>query len=570
VIAKLLVVSAVWLVISVVLAGVGALVRRGFGSRAVDESELFFDWWIGWATTVAFLLAWHLALAITVWAWVPIAVAGATGAWMARKDWTRALQPVLEGRSGLAGLLVLALLAVAALTLGPERQYDTALYHLQSVRWAQAYPVLPGLANVDSRFAMNSSFFLFGALVETVQIGGKSLRLAAGVLFLPIIVQGIVTFHAAVIGRRKMDSLQWFQVLVIPVALWQARQYSSSLSPDGVMFVLTVVLSAELLGILRRNEDAPEGIESAADWNFRLFGIVLLAVTGATVKISFAIFGAVVAIVALWQWSKIPTSKRALVPRIIVPAIIVAALWMVHGVILSGYVAYPSPVGSFPVDWRLPPSVVKGQAEWMVAWARSPGMHPRDIIGNNEWLGRWVANTVRDRDVIAVAFTLILAGALRIGSRRVRQQSTDPAPPNAFIFLLPSLVALAVWFVTAPAIRFTLGPLWVIAVGMLALSAARAGYLSLGERRARIAARGTVMLVLGTAFTLGLIEADSTPASRPVKPMTTLSGLTIYVPVKGDQCGDAPLPCSSDPPDVRLELRQPGTLAKGFRVRFSE
>jgi hypothetical protein len=344
VIAKLLVVSAIWLVISVILAGVGALVRRAFGSRPADESDLFFDWWIGWAVTVAFLLAWHLALAITVWAWFPIAVAGATGAWIARKDWARAVQPVLQRRSWLAGLIVLAWLAIAALTLGPERQYDTALYHLQRVRWAQVYPVLPRLANVDFRFAMNSSFFLFGALVETIQIGGRSLRLAAGLLFLPLIIQGIVTLHAAVIGQRKMDSLRWFHVLMIPVALWQARQYSSSLSPDGVMFVLSVVLSAELLRILRRNEALPEGIETEADWNYRLFGIVLLAVTGATVKISFAIFGAVVAGVALWQWSKTPTRQRAVLTRVIVTAIFVSALWMVHGIILSGYVAYPSPL----------------------------------------------------------------------------------------------------------------------------------------------------------------------------------------------------------------------------------
>jgi hypothetical protein len=170
--------------------------------------------------------------------------------------------------------------------------------------------------------------------------------------------------------------------------------------------------------------------------------------------------------------------------------------------------------------------------------------------------------------VIAVAFTLILAGALGVASRGSRQRSTDPTPLNAFIFLLPSLFALAVWFVTAPAIRFTLGPLWVIAVGMLALSAARAGYLSLVERRASTAMRATLLLVLAMAFTIGLVESDSAAASRLVSPITTLSGL-INVPAKGDQCGDAPLPCSSQPPNERLELRQPGTLAKGFRIGYS-
>jgi hypothetical protein len=571
-------VSAVWLVLSLLLCGLGALVRRALRSRVADESDLFFDWWIGWALTVVFLLAWHLALAITVWTYVPIAVAGVTGASMARKDWKRALQPALQGRATLAALFVLAWLAVAALALGPDRNYDTALYHLQSVRWAQAYPVVPGLANIQSRFAMNSSFFLFGALVETVQIGGRSLRLAAGIVFLPPIVQGIVTVHAAVMRcQRKMDLLQWFQVLMIPVMLWQARQYASALSPDGVVFVLAVVVSAELLRIPCRDKQPPDGNESGMDWDYRIFGIVLLAVIGVTVKVSFAIFGAAATAVALWRWSRVPltitgssrqggTSRWGLFTRISVPAIFVATLWMVHGVIMSGYIAYPSAIGSFPVDWRLPPSVVQGEADWIISWARSPGMHPREVIGNYDWLPRWLAKTSRDRDVIAVALTLALAGALRIGGRRQRQQSTDPAPPRACMFLLPSLLYVGVWFVTAPAIRFTLGPLWVIAVGTLALSAARSSHLPLDERRARIAVHGVLVFILGAACTIGLNKSPSAPSLYPVKRMTTLSGLTVYVPVAGDQCGDAPLPCSSVPPDQRLELRHPGTLANGFRI----
>src|SRR6476620_1883923 len=71
------------------------------------------------------------------------------------------------------------------------------------------------------------------------------------------------------------------------------------------------------------------------------------------------------------------------------------------------------------------------------------------------------------------SLAIVLAGGLAVARPRSREPSTDPTLSNAFIFLVPSLVALAVWFVAAPAIRFTLGPLWVIAIGTLALSAAR-------------------------------------------------------------------------------------------------
>ena len=565
VIAKLLVVSAAWLVVSVLFGGVGALVRRVFGSPAIDESDVILDWWIGWAFTVAFLLAWHLALAITTLTWIPIAVAGATGAWMARKDWTRATQPVLRGGMWLAVTLVVAWLAVAALTFGPERQYDTALYHLQSVRWAQAYPVVPGLANLDTRFAMNSTFFLFGALVETVRVGDTNLRLAAGLLFLPLIVQGIIALYAGVMARGKMDVRRWFQILMMPVALWQARQYSSSLSPDGVVFVLSVVLSAELLRILYRDERVTERHEVEVEWDYRLFGILLLVVTGITVKVSFAAFGFAVAAIALWKWSSVRSSRWIPLTRIVAPAILVAAVWIIHGVILSGYVAYPSPTGSFPVDWKVPHSVVERERDWIVAWARSPGIYPQVVIGNYDWLGRWLANTAGDRDVIAVICTLVAAVLLRIGNRQ-QERSTDPDRWNAFVFLLPSLLAVGVWFPSAPAIRFTIGPLWVIAVGTLALSAAGSRRLLLDSQQARVIARSALVFVLASACAVGLRESRSAGSPRPLKRVTTLSGFLVNVPAGGDQCGDAPLPCSSHAPNQRLELREPGSIAKGFRV----
>ncbi|MDP9179637.1 MAG: hypothetical protein M3O61_18345, partial [Gemmatimonadota bacterium] len=72
--------------------------------------------------------------------------------------------------------------------------------------------------------------------------------------------------------------------------------------------------------------------------------------------------------------------------------------------------------------------------------------------------------------------------------------------------------------------------------------------------------------MLAAAFAVALSEPVRRPAGRLVRPVTTPSGLSVYLPVSGDRCGDAPLPCSSKPPDERLELRDRGTLARGFRI----
>ncbi|HYN80934.1 MAG TPA: hypothetical protein VES88_05480 [Gemmatimonadaceae bacterium] len=574
---EILVLAAAWLLLSLVFCGVGALVRRAFRSRVVDESDVFFDWWIGWGLVIIFLLGWHLAMPVNAWAFVPITIVGLAGASVALKDWKRAVQPSLRNPVALSSLVALAWLTVAAMAVGPDRQYDTGLYHLQSVRWAQAYPVVPGLANVDGRFGTNSSFFLFAALTDAVRIHGTTLRLAAGLMFLPVIVQGILRVHAAVTGRQKMGPVGWFQTMMVPVTLWQARQYASSMSPDGVVFLLTVVVSAELLRLLGTERRASDENLSESDWDYRVFEIILLMAIAVTVKVSLAIFAVGAVALALWNWwtpraASSPSvahgssARGRRLARMILPAILAGVLWIAHGVMLSGYIAYPSAIGYLPVDWRTPASIIRSDADWIFAWARSPGMDPREVLANQDWVQRWLAATARDRDVVGAAFALALGVALAFANRRRRRRLTNPAAARAYIFLLPSVLFLAFWLFTAPAVRFAIGPLWVVAIGVLALSVAASGDERLNEVRLRKLVPAGLGVMLATACAVALSEPVRRPSRRLVKPITTLSGLSVYLPVSGDRCGDAPLPCSSKPPDERLELRDRGTLAKGFRI----
>jgi len=572
---KILVLAGGWLVLSVLFCGVGALVRRVFHSRVADESDVFFDWWIGWGVVVIFLLAWHLAMPVNAWTYVPITVAGLAGASVALKDWKRAVPAPPSNPVVLMSLVGLAWITVAAMALGPDRQYDTGLYHLQSVRWAQAYAVVPGLANIDGRFGTNSSFFLFAALTDGIRIQESTLRLAAGLMFLPVIVQGTLRLHGAVTGRQKMDSVGWFQTLMVPVTLLQARHYASSMSPDGVIFLLTLVVSAELLRILSKERKSPDQNLSESEGDYRVFGIILLTAIAVTVKVSVAIFAIGAVALAVWKWwrpTASPTAnargsgaRGARLSGMLLPAILAAILWIANGVVLSGYIAYPSTIGSFPVDWRTPASVIRSDADWIFAWARSPGMDPRAVLTNRDWIPRWLAATARDRDVLGAAFALALGAALAFVRRRQRAH-TDPAGPLAYIFLLPCIFFMVFWLFTAPAIRFAIGPLWVIGIGALAISVAASGVPPLNELRMRNLLPAGLGLVLFAFFAVALSETGRPASSARVRPIATPSGLSVYLPVSGDRCGDAPLPCSSKPPEKGLELRDPGTFEKGFRI----
>ena len=77
------------------------------------------------------------------------------------------------GRALLCGFLVLLF------AYGSSRGYmhfDTGLYHTQSIRWIEEYGVVPGLANLHSRFGYNSAAFALCALYGGADGGAHALR----------------------------------------------------------------------------------------------------------------------------------------------------------------------------------------------------------------------------------------------------------------------------------------------------------------------------------------------------------------------------------------------------------
>lgn len=60
--------------------------------------------------------------------------------------------------------------------------YDTGLYHAQSIRWIEEYGAVPGLGNLHSRLAYNSSSFCLSAFYSMAFLGGQSYHCCAGFL----------------------------------------------------------------------------------------------------------------------------------------------------------------------------------------------------------------------------------------------------------------------------------------------------------------------------------------------------------------------------------------------------
>ena len=74
--------------------------------------------------------------------------------------------------------------------------YDTGLYHAQAIRWIEEYGVVPGLANLHSRFGYNSASFALSAFFSETWLIGRPMHCVAGffaLLCLLCIASGNIT-----------------------------------------------------------------------------------------------------------------------------------------------------------------------------------------------------------------------------------------------------------------------------------------------------------------------------------------------------------------------------------------
>jgi hypothetical protein len=249
-------------------------------------------------------------------------------------------------------------------------------------------------------------------------------------------------------------------------------------------------------------------------------------------------------------------------------------VWCLESVVLSGAPLYPSTIGYIHVGWAIPIEKVAEEAKWVYSWARQPGTHPSNVLGNWNWLRPWfsrlLSNSTADVVMPVGVSGLFCAITVAIGcfKRESRLRCSEWA------ILLPSLIGLIYWFFTAPDPRFAHALFFVTAMCsiLLFLSSVK----NIDGKLIFFVALSVILAFAYLAFgryvmrDKGAITSISTSGWYPVKnvPLVakiTFFGLSVYTPKTGDQCWDSPLPCTPYLND-RLRLRNPHDMASGFTV----
>jgi hypothetical protein len=413
---------------------------------------------------------------------------------------------------------------------------------------------------------LNSTWHPLQALFSFSFLVPTGLRPLNGLLLVLVLAQGFASVIALARGDMRPSRLM-SAALILP-ALFYFQRFISSPVTDTPAVLIAWLIWVAVLGRQERGKGPKVDRETAA-----LVGIAVFLVT---IKFS-ALPILLVVLIALGKPWRMRSSELGLLSAL---AAIILVPWVAHSVVLSGAMLFPLPwLPPLPVDWALASEdVLRGQYDWTVSWSRIPGRNPDEVLALStlEWGPVWwAALSAQHQGILAllilapVIFVLLLPRSWRM-LRRVL-----PAPGTYVLPLLAGYAGLGYWFFTAPDLRFGLGsivPTTILVIVPLVMA--------FHELTPRIA-RGVMLLGLGLApltslpghlddlVRLARTDRLLLPADHPgsTTRLQLLNGVPVLMPQSGDQCWNAPLPCTpSIPPGLILRCC---AREAGFRVSAS-
>lgn len=397
-----------------------------------------------------------LAMPLGLAAILIVAAGGIAIAWVINRS--DGLHIVLSSQLPVLGwaLLVLIGLAVLENSTHTPANPDTGIYHAQAIHWLEAYPAVPGLGNLHTRLAYNSSWLALNALFSLSFLGLRSFHLVSAALTMTAgidFARGAIDWYR---GQRTAANI--LRTIFLPLIFFVLGSQVSSPGTDlPVILILWIVLPAWL-------DALPEVKGSNLFREIILFAIV---VTLITVKLS------AVPVLLLAAWIGLRNSKNpATVWKMAGIAGVILLPWMARNIILSGYLIYPFPgVDWFNFDWKIPQEITRSEVLTIQAWARDPGAAVEEVLAKPffSWLQLWfIEKTANQKWILLGAGVSPIIFVLGLALAQTTKKLEQERLANLVSGFLTMLIGAVYWLFTAPDIRFGYGFLLAL-IGMAVL-----------------------------------------------------------------------------------------------------
>lgn len=448
-------------------------------------------------------------------------------------------------------LVFLFVISLENVTHAPTN-LDTGLYHAQTIRWFETYRIVPGLGNLQLRYAFNSSWLVLNSAFSMAFLGLRSFRLMNGLIFLTSMYYFAGGINNLFHGQMTVSGV--LKILFLPLGFYLLSSDISSVGNDMPVTLLTWVILLLWL----------EDIESPTSSSIRLFVVFILCVYSITVKLSSAPI-LLFALFILIEYLRRKEWKLALSLALVGGVILLP--WLIRSVILSGHLVFPqSQIDIFSVDWKMPKEQVDLAVQGVLGLARvGNSWRPSMDLSFWQWFPDWFDDLTLNRQAMVV-----FAAFSPIPMLAVRYRRPSLVTWKYLFAYLIAYIGSSFWFFSAPNIRFGYG--FLVAACVLPILPLIPGLFHAPQRIAKFTA--FVMIVfLGYMF-LNSFEAPMfsqrwlLPADYPPSKAQEceIDGVVIYCRKEGElwsQCYYDPFPCI---PIHRPDAEMRGsTLQDGFR-----
>ena len=538
---------------------------------------------IGFMLTNVYAEIWSIFSPVNMWAVYILVFITLVIAYMCKQDMAETVNISKAPKPAVIASVAVILLMAYGSSRG-YMHYDTTLYHASAIRWIEEYGVVPGLANLQSRYGYNSAEFAHNALYSFKWYTGRSLHCTTG--FLAMVSAHLLYDKELFTGRRTIQSVDFVRIGLL---YYLGVLFAQMVSPASD-YVANLLIFDILILMLGRVKDRT----LPAD-HYVL--ISLLAIYGITVKVSLAPMVLICLIPFVYYIIK--KDVRSIL-FCIVSGLVIAMPYFIRGYILSGWILYPSTLIKLGnPDWQVPIGEAQYDAKEISMWGRgiTDATKWSEVTLTN-WIPSWFAalDTVEKVLITAVIASTVVLVAIEI--RLGLSKNRGGLQRNNILLELPiawiMLLGVVTWFVGAPLVRYGLGfvlsfPLLVVGilyelvfreVRIAGINKDRTGSdrSSPGERK-EIVGRALFLIIAGVMVLMkvkGLVVDIAGSLDRdcliwqqdyedPEAFTYEVNGVTIYVAKNGGGMGYNKFPSSIEVKD-NIELRG-SELKDGFRVK---
>ena len=464
-------------------------------------------------------------------------------------------------------LAVLAFLTLLEISTLKPANPDTEIYHAQAIHWIESYSAVPGLGNLHTRLAYDSSWLVANALFSFSFLKLRSFHLLGSVLFLVCVVYFLGGLNQ--LTSRKIHPSTILKVLFLPIIF---LIFASEASSPGTDLPAALLIWIILLGWVELIESG----QGAA--GLRAILLLLLSVFTVTVKL----YGAPLLLAGIFFFPFFTRTEVALSSDKVSPqeqinpnnhiragvtcwlkiALVAALLllpWLARNVILSGYLVYPFPaVDIFHFDWKIPHDRAVSEQQVIQAWAKVPGEKLSVVrsMSLHTWLRIWFDNQTANRRIILLLVLVAPLVYLILGLLFCKRLAPFSRVVKAYLpVYLVAYAGVIFWFVSAPDIRFGYGYLMVtLLLVLLPLFYFAFGWAD--QRFEKISLLLVLVLILYQVSVLALSLDTKTIASRLVLPADYVNlpthpcqfrNFEISCADQYSVCGYSPFPCVPNP-----------------------